>query len=111
MKKNSKNKPCPACGGKMKPGITIVPTAEPGVEDFGAVVTMSAGSGVMRECLKCEACGHSYVPGKVVTPPSDGSSRRYTCIQCGKRKRRTNKGKDLHPVCAECEDINRRAAQ
>ena len=59
---------CRVCGGRLKRGRVIVPGIY-GSEDFGgdfgqAGTTMSEGPATKGpvDCLKCEKCGHSFLP-------------------------------------------------
>ena len=59
---------CRVCGGNLKRGIALIPGIY-GSEDFGGDfgqvgTTMSEGpgDGKPRQCLKCEKCGHSFIP-------------------------------------------------
>lgn len=53
---------CPKCGGTMRPGKAMGQTFT-GLPDFDgdtSPVTLSPGGpGVLIDCVKCDACGHS----------------------------------------------------
>ena len=68
---------CRVCGGDMKPSKVIVPGIY-GSEDFGGDfgeigTTMSEGPATHppKACLKCEDCGHSFIPPKNHVTPHD----------------------------------------
>ena len=57
---------CRKCKGIMKPGKAIAQTYVGGMPDFigdAHPVTFSAGGpGELIDCLKCQSCGHSFMP-------------------------------------------------
>lgn len=64
---NNQNYTCKKCNGKGKPSKALNNTLI-GFDDFGGDVgdrgtTMSrVGPAKMVDCIKCENCGHSWVP-------------------------------------------------
>lgn len=66
---------CRVCGGRMKLGRAIIPgiyASEDFGGDFGqAGTTMSEGPATKGpvECLKCEKCGHSFLPKNAPVMP------------------------------------------
>lgn len=58
---------CRVCGGTLRPGRALQRTVVAGGLDFAGdaeAVTFSAeGPGVLVDCMKCEACGHSTTVG------------------------------------------------
>ena len=63
MKKHPKNDYgiCHKCGGKMYPGLAIVPTVISCIDDMWNYYTTNyyGGTGILVKVAKCEKCGRS----------------------------------------------------
>lgn len=57
---------CKRCGGVVLPSKAFEPVYG-GHPDFpgGEVSTLSAVGAQLADCMKCSACGHSFIPAPV----------------------------------------------